>query len=106
MLMKLTPGVNFISVLQVAFMSSDPKWAKKTDNLTVIFTLLGSAHTKAAHRTLMKLSPGHPKKMLLMSKVVKSNYLETAIKYKSMINHVVPSIFLIFINNKYTSLAN
>jgi hypothetical protein len=51
---------------------------------------LGSARTKAAHRTLMKLSPGHPKKLLLMSKVVKSDYLATAIKtqYKSMINHV------------------
>ncbi len=31
------------------------------DNLTVFFTLLGSASVKAVHRTLMKLSPGQTK---------------------------------------------
>ena len=34
-LMKSTPGVNFINVLQAAFVLADPKSVKKTDNLTV-----------------------------------------------------------------------
>ncbi len=58
MLMKLTPGVNFINILRAAFLSADPESAKKTDNLTVFFVLLGSASVKAASRTLMKLTPG------------------------------------------------
>jgi len=56
-LMKLTPcfffyvpcritakctGVNFINVLRAAFEHSDPKIAKKTDNLTVFLALLVS----------------------------------------------------------------
>jgi len=36
----------------------DPERIKKIENLTVFFTLLGSARVKAVHRTLMKLSPG------------------------------------------------
>ncbi len=56
MLMKLTPGLNFINVLLTAFTLADPKSVKKIDNLTVFFTLLGSACVKAVHRTLMKLS--------------------------------------------------
>ncbi len=34
-LMKLSPGVNSINVLQATFACADPKCAKKTDNLTV-----------------------------------------------------------------------
>ncbi len=34
-----------------------PKAQKKTDNLTVFFALLGSAHVKAGRRSLMKLTP-------------------------------------------------
>jgi len=56
--MKLTPGVNFINVQQVAFTIADPKRTKKTDNLTVCFALSGPAQVKAAHRTLMKLTLG------------------------------------------------
>jgi len=58
MLMKLTPGVNFINILHTAFTLVDPNSLNKIDNLTVFFTLLGSACVKAVHRTLMKLSPG------------------------------------------------
>jgi len=50
-------GVNFINILQAAFWHLDPKNAKKTDNLTGFFTLLGSASVKAACRKLMKLTP-------------------------------------------------
>jgi len=36
---------------------SDPKSAKRTDDLTVFFAPSGSARIKAASRTLMKLTP-------------------------------------------------
>jgi len=39
-----------------AFVPTDPKSAKKTDNLTVFFALLGFAGVKAGCRTLMKLT--------------------------------------------------
>jgi hypothetical protein len=46
-LMKLTPGVNFINVLQAALTHADPESAKKkTDNLTVFFSLSGSVQAK------------------------------------------------------------
>jgi len=35
-----------------------PKAYKDTDDLTVLFTLSGPAHAKAAHRMLVKLTPG------------------------------------------------
>jgi len=53
---KLTIGVNSINILRVAFALADPDNAKKTDNLTVFFALLGYAGVKAARRTLMKLT--------------------------------------------------
>jgi hypothetical protein len=52
--MKLTPEVNFINILLVAFAHIDHESAKKTDNF-VFFMLLESSLVKAAHRTLMKL---------------------------------------------------
>ncbi len=55
-LSKLTPVLNFINILCTAFTFVDPESVKKIENLTVFFTLLGSAHVKAVHRTLMKLS--------------------------------------------------
>ncbi len=39
-------------------MHADPKSAKKTDNLTVFFVLLGFAHIKAARKILVKLTTG------------------------------------------------
>ncbi len=51
------PWANFINFLPAAFALADPKSAKKTDNLTVFFVPLGSAHLKVAHRTFMKLTP-------------------------------------------------
>jgi len=51
-------GVNFINVLRAAFTRTDPKSVKKTDDLTVFFALLGTAHMKAALKTLVKLTPG------------------------------------------------
>ncbi len=40
-------------------MRTDPESAKKTDNLSVFFALLGFSFVKADHRMLMKLIPGH-----------------------------------------------
>ncbi len=56
MLVKLTPGVNFIFML--SFYSRRSRKHKKTDDLAVFFTLLDSESVKAVHRTLMKLTPG------------------------------------------------
>ncbi len=43
MLMKLTPDVNFINVLQASLTSVDRERAKKTIKLSFFFALLGSA---------------------------------------------------------------
>jgi hypothetical protein len=43
--------------LREAFTHADPKSFKKTDDLTVFFALLGSAHVKALCKMLMKLTP-------------------------------------------------
>jgi len=51
-------SVNFIKVLQAAFVSADPKSAKKTVKLSVYFAHLGSIFVKVAQRMLMKLTPG------------------------------------------------
>jgi len=60
MLMKLSPGVNFISVLWAAFVHSDLWSAKKTDNLAAFlhFWDLSGERIKAYQRRLMKLTPG------------------------------------------------
>jgi len=54
---NMNSGVNFINVLRAAFTRADNRSVKNTDDLTVFFTLLGSARTKAARKTLMKLTP-------------------------------------------------
>ncbi len=59
MIMKSTPGVDFINVLQAAFAHANPKSTKKTDGLTAFFMLWVSAGAKAAHKMLMKLTTGH-----------------------------------------------
>jgi len=51
------PVINFINVLQAAFMRANPKSAEKTDNLTVFFALSGSAQVKAARKMSTKLTP-------------------------------------------------
>jgi len=54
---RTAPGVNFTNVLHAAFTLVDPEIVKKIDNLTVFFTLPGSAHLKALRRMLIKLNP-------------------------------------------------
>jgi hypothetical protein len=58
MLMKLTTGDNFFNVLWATFMHADLKSTKKTVKFLIFFVLLGSAHAKAAHKMLMKLTFG------------------------------------------------
>jgi len=41
-------GVNFINISRAASRCTDPESAKRSDDLTVIFALLGSARVKAA----------------------------------------------------------
>ncbi len=54
MMVKSTPGVNFINILWTAFMGAETKSEKKTDNLTVFLVLLGHVPIKAAPKMLMK----------------------------------------------------
>jgi len=60
------PGVNFTIILLQAFTSTDPKSAKKTDNLTVFFALLVSALINALSITLVKLIPEAPMVMVMV----------------------------------------
>jgi hypothetical protein len=53
-----TPGVNFINVPRTAFTQADPKSVKKIVKLSVFSMFLESACLKAAHKKLMKLTPG------------------------------------------------
>jgi len=48
---------NICLIIKTTFMLADPKSARKTVKLSVFIALLGSWCTKAAHRTLMKLTP-------------------------------------------------
>ncbi len=47
MLKKLTPRVDLTNVLHKVFTPTDPKSAKKINNLTVLFVLFGSVLAKA-----------------------------------------------------------
>ncbi len=67
--MTCQSGVNFINVFQTAFMCPDPKSTKRLLSWLYFFPLLGFARIKAAHKVLMKLTPGE--------KLVKSNYRVT-----------------------------
>jgi len=55
--MKLTPGVDLANISQTAFTCADPKSTKKQSSHQCLFALLGSAHVKAARKTLVKLIP-------------------------------------------------
>jgi len=57
MLMKLTPGIHFINVLQTAFTCTNPKSVKRQSSCQSFFTLSGTMTAKAAHKALVKLTP-------------------------------------------------
>ncbi len=56
-LMKLSPGVNFINICMCSFNARSSK-RKNSIKLSVSFYALGSTCVKAVPRMLMKLSPG------------------------------------------------
>jgi len=56
MLNLFLTGINFTNVhFALDFTRTDPKSAKMTEGLTVIFALLGYAHLKALSKLLVKL---------------------------------------------------
>jgi len=57
MLMKLTPGLNFINVLRTAFTLVDTERVIIQSNPQYLFMHLGSTCAKAVRRTLVKLTP-------------------------------------------------
>jgi len=57
MWVKLSPGVNFTTILHATFTREDPKSAKNTDDLAVFFVHLGSALVRALNNMLVKLNP-------------------------------------------------
>jgi hypothetical protein len=57
MLVKLTPGVNFINVLRVAVAPVDPKSVKNTVKSSVSFYTFGICKRKSCKIMLVKLSP-------------------------------------------------
>ncbi len=50
------PGVNFINILQAAFTRADPESAKKELQLDCLCCSFEICASKAAYRTLMKLT--------------------------------------------------
>jgi hypothetical protein len=61
--MKLTPVVDFSNVQPTAFALVHPKSVRIQSSCQYLFTLLGSTGTKAARKTLVKLtSDYHPRK--------------------------------------------
>ncbi len=55
---SFAPGVNFIIVLQAAFTCTDHESTKVQSSHQFFFALSVSVHTKAAHKTSTKLTPG------------------------------------------------
>jgi len=58
MLIKLTPGVDFTSVLYAVVTKADPKRAKIQSSSQAFLAPFGSVRVKGASRMLMKLFPG------------------------------------------------
>ena len=59
MLVKSTPGLNFINVLRTAFTHVDPECVKRYWWLDWVLMLWGATGVKAVQKMLMKLTPGY-----------------------------------------------
>ena len=57
LLVKWSPDVNFINVLQAAFTHADPKRTKKTVKSGSFFVLSGSVCVKATHKHVDEIKP-------------------------------------------------
>ncbi len=72
MLMKLTPGLNFINILCTVLMLAGSKSVRRYRWLTVFFMLFGSTSVIAVRKMLVKLTPvpvhlGRPPHMAMRS---------------------------------------
>ncbi len=56
---SLTPWVDFINIFTHSFYNCSSQKRKSQSSCKYLLTLLGSAHVKAVHRMLMKLSPAY-----------------------------------------------
>jgi len=72
-----TPGFNFTNVLWAAFTCADPKIAKRHWWLDCLFTLLGSAHIKAARSSTCWWN----KILIIMIKFVEQTMIIPLIKF-------------------------
>jgi len=89
--MKSTLGwVNSTVCLHVVFMCADPKSEKKQSRHQCLFALLGSACSKAAHKTLVKSTLGW------VNSTVCLHVVFTCADPKSEKNSQVISVFLYF----------
>ena len=79
MLVKLTPGFNFINILQAVFMCTDTERAKKDCKVKQLFVLLGSLSVKAACQTLVKLTP---EKEIFRILILKPGFFSFQVKAK------------------------
>jgi len=61
MLMKLTPGLDFINILHTAFTPVVPQGVRTQSSCHYLFTLLGPRSVKAVRRTLMNLTTDRKK---------------------------------------------
>ena len=84
MLVKLTPGVNFINVFKRSFYTRRFQKRKKLLELIIFFALLGSARVKVACKMLVKLTPWQ------QVRKVKSSLIDG--------NNIADGEILIFIN--------
>ncbi len=87
------PAVNFINVLCTAFTLIDPESVKKIDNLTVLFTLLGSARVIAVRRPLMKLSPDFLCRQLSLPVLLTHQKHKMILEFELSISSEVGTIF-------------
>jgi len=91
MLVKLSLGVNLINTLHAAFTSADPETPKKTDDLTVFFVLLGSAHAKGAHKALVKSTLGLNFISVSYKDFIRKDFIRASLKCKRDI-HFTPFV--------------
>jgi len=92
----LEPGLDFINILQTAFMPVAPQSVRTQSSCQYLFTLSGSTSVKAVCRTLMKLTPGLD--LRLLQKLLE--FMLLLLKCK-LLNHLEPTYFLshLLINN-------
>jgi len=80
MLVKLTPGLNFINVLRTAFTRADPRRVKNTVKFSIFFMLSGSMSVKALHKRLVKLTLGLSNNKIHLTAIVEQKREKSEVK--------------------------